>query len=54
MVSAIVCWNVGQAKLGHFMFFIEGRPLYRQHPTSEKTHAKQKLNYNHLQVQWVG
>ena len=51
MVSAIVCWNVGQAKvykLGHCMFFIEGRPLYRQHPTLNKDLHANLLNRNKI------
>ena len=54
MVSAIVCRNVGQAKvykLGHCIFFIEGRSPYRQHPTLNKDLcAKSKFNYNHLRI----
>ena len=51
MVSAIVCWNVGQAKvykLGHCMLFIEGRPLYRQHPTLNKDLHANFLNSNKI------
>ena len=54
MVSAIVCWNVGQAKV---YIYIEGRPLYRQHLTLNEDLCvkfyKQKLNCNHLRVQRV-
>ena len=51
MLSAIVCWNVGQAKvdkLGYCMFFIEGRPLYRQHPTLNYDLHANLLNRNKI------